>query len=121
MAIVICQVVRQKRCRVNITSRDDLIPTVLLAHELVKKGVPQQRIGIALIRVSTESEIQDANDYIAQSEHHCFKGYLPEKPAYRQAQNRRPEDDLPRLFVILWLYSSPLGCQRFSYAFPLGR
>jgi chromosome partitioning protein len=68
-------------------SRDDLIPTVLLAHELVKKGVPQQRIGIALVRVSTESEIQDAKDYIAQSGHHCLKGYLPEKPAYRQSQN----------------------------------
>lgn len=68
-------------------SRDDLIPTVLLAHELVKKGVPKARIGIALIRVSTESEIQDANDYIAQAGHHCLSGYLPEKPAYRQAQN----------------------------------
>ena len=68
-------------------SRDDLIPTVLLAHELVKKGVPPERIGIALVRVSTESEIQDANHYITQAGHYCFNGYLPEKPAYRQAQN----------------------------------
>lgn len=68
-------------------SSDDLNPTILLAHELVKKGIPRNTIQIALVRVSTESEIRDAQEYITLSGYNCLNGYLPEKPAYRQAQN----------------------------------
>jgi len=68
-------------------SRDDLMPTILLAHELVKKGIPKKQIHIALTRVSTKSEISDAQDFIEQSGHNYLDGYLPEKPSYRQAQN----------------------------------
>lgn len=68
-------------------SRDDLMPTILLAHELVKKGIARTKIHLALVRVSTESETQDAQDFITQSGHHVLSGFLPEKPAYRQAQN----------------------------------
>jgi len=68
-------------------SRDDLIPTVLLAHELSKKGVSPGSFAIALIRVATESEIRDAQEYIQISGYQLLKGYLPEKPSYRQAQN----------------------------------
>jgi hypothetical protein len=39
-------------------SLDDLEPSVLLAHELVKKGIPRNRIVFALCRVG-ESEIGD--------------------------------------------------------------
>jgi len=68
-------------------SRDDLMPTVLLAHELSKKGVPSNLFAIALVRVATESEIRDAQEYIRMSGYQLLKGYLPEKPSYRQAQN----------------------------------
>jgi len=68
-------------------SRDDLMPTILLAHELVKNNIPRDKIHIALTRVSTEAEIQDAKDFIEQSGHNTLDGYLPEKPSYRQAQN----------------------------------
>jgi len=68
-------------------SRDDLIPTVLLAHELTKKGVPRDLLAIALVRVTTKSEIRDAKEYIEMSGYHLLSGYLPEKPSYRQAQN----------------------------------
>jgi len=68
-------------------SRDDLIPTVLLAHELTKKGIPVKQFAIALVRVATESEIRDAQEYIKISGYHLLSGFLPEKPSYRQAQN----------------------------------
>jgi chromosome partitioning protein len=68
-------------------SRDDLIPTVLLAHELTKKGIPTKKFSIALVRVATESEIRDAQEYIQMSGYHLLGGFLPEKPSYRQAQN----------------------------------
>jgi len=68
-------------------SRDDLIPTVLLAHELSKKGISPKSFAIALVRVSTESEIRDAQEYIQMSGYQLLNGFLPEKPSYRQAQN----------------------------------
>lgn len=68
-------------------SRDDLMPTILLAHELVKNDIPRDKIHIALTRVSTEAEIKDATNFIEQSGHNVLAGYLPEKPSYRQAQN----------------------------------
>ena len=69
-------------------SRDDLMPTILLAHELVKNSIPRNKIHIALTRVSTEAEIKEAKDFIEQSGHNTLAGYLPEKPSYRQAQNQ---------------------------------
>lgn len=68
-------------------SRDDLMPTILLGHELVKKNIPRNKVHIALTRVSTEAEIKEATDFIEQSGHNVLNGYLPERPAYRQAQN----------------------------------
>ncbi len=68
-------------------SRDDLIPTVLLAHELKKKGVLSENFAFALMRVSTDSEIADAQEYINLSGYQLLDGYLPDKAGYRQAQN----------------------------------
>src|SRR5829696_7085799 len=49
-------------------SLDDLEPSVLLAHEMIKKGIPRSRIVFALCRVGdSESEIAEARDYIAQA------------------------------------------------------
>jgi chromosome partitioning protein len=68
-------------------SRDDLVPGLKLAYELEQKGVPRNKISLALVRVSTEAEIADAREYIGQSGFAVLDGCLYEKPAYRQAQN----------------------------------
>jgi len=68
-------------------STDDLLPAVKLAHELKKNGIPRENIALALTRVSTQSEIEDAREYIEQAGYTVVDGYLPEKASYRLAQN----------------------------------
>jgi chromosome partitioning protein len=68
-------------------SLDDLKPSVLLFHELVKKGIPKDRLVMVLNRVGTEAEFKDAYDYISQSGYQALDEFIFEKPAYRQAQN----------------------------------
>lgn len=69
-------------------SLDDLEPSVLLAHELVKKGVPRGKIAFALCRVGdSESEIQEARDYLEQAGYAVLAGEIPEKTAYRRASD----------------------------------
>jgi len=67
---------------------DDLEPSVLLAHELVKKSVPKSRITFALCRVGeSEKEIAEARQYIEEAAYRVLKGELPEKIAYRRASD----------------------------------
>jgi len=67
-------------------SLEDLEPAVLLAHELVEKGVSAKKITFALVRVGESSaEIEDARDYIKQAGYNVLKGELPEKTLYRKA------------------------------------
>lgn len=67
-------------------SLDDLEPSVLLAHELVKKAIPRDRIAFALCRVGdSEAEIQEARSYIQQAGYVVLPGELPERTAYRRA------------------------------------
>lgn len=67
-------------------SLDDLEPSVLLAHELVKKGISRLKIAFALCRVGeSESEIGEAREYIAQGGYSVLDGAIPEKIAYRRA------------------------------------
>ncbi len=68
-------------------SKDDLTPAIRLAHELQKNGIPTKNIALALTRVTTQAEIEDARDYIKGSGFQVLEGALLEKPAYRQAQN----------------------------------
>lgn len=69
-------------------SLDDLEPSVLLAHELVKKGVPRKKIAFALCRVGeSESEIAEAREYLGQAGYAVLSGTLPEKVAYRRASD----------------------------------
>jgi chromosome partitioning protein len=69
-------------------SLDDLEPSVLLAHEMIKKGIPRSRIVFALCRVGdSESEIAEARDYIAQAGYTVLPGTIPEKIAYRRASD----------------------------------
>jgi chromosome partitioning protein len=67
-------------------SLDDLEPSVLLAHELAKKGIPRQKLAFALCRVGdNEAEIQEARDYIEQAGYSTLRGEIPERTAYRRA------------------------------------
>ena len=68
-------------------SIDDLEPAILVFHELVKKGIPKDRLVFALNRVGTEAEYQDCTVYLSQTGYQTLDGCMYEKPAYRQAQN----------------------------------
>lgn len=69
-------------------SLDDLEPSVLLAHELRKRGTPAEKIIFALSRVGdSESEIGEARDYVQQAGYSLLPGSLPEKTAFRRASD----------------------------------
>jgi chromosome partitioning protein len=67
--------------------RDDLSPAVRVFHGLVKLGVPHARLIFALNHIGTESEAEQARAYIGDAGYATLPGYLPERPAYRIAQN----------------------------------
>ncbi|WP_049792543.1 ParA family protein [Polymorphum gilvum] len=67
---------------------DDLEPTILLAHELTKKGVPAGRIVIAFCRVGdSESELAEASTYVRQAGYRHLAKVLPEKTGFRRASD----------------------------------
>ena len=69
-------------------SLDDMQPSVLLGHELVKKGIPKAKIAFALCRVGeSELEIIEAENYIIEAGYHVLPGAIPEKIAYRRASD----------------------------------
>jgi chromosome partitioning protein len=69
-------------------SLDDLRPSVVLAHDLVKAGIAQEKIVFALCRVGeSEAEIADATGYLKETPYAILPGSLPEKTAYRRASD----------------------------------
>jgi chromosome partitioning protein len=67
-------------------SLDDMEPTVLLAHELVKKNVPKAKIAFVLCRVGDSPlEILEARTYVSDAGYKVLSGSIPEKIAYRRA------------------------------------
>ena len=68
-------------------SRDDLVPAIKLANELVAGNVPVTNLAFALCRVTTEAETKDARDALEGAGYKVLAGALYEKAAYRQAQN----------------------------------
>ncbi|MGH6679340.1 MAG: AAA family ATPase [Bradyrhizobium sp.] len=68
-------------------ARDDLIPAVRVFHGLIKQGVRSNRLIFALNHIGTESEADAARAYIEEAGYQALPGYLPERPAYRLAQN----------------------------------
>lgn len=68
-------------------SRDDLMPALKLARDLVAKGIDRKKIAFALCRVTTDSETRDAREAITDAGYYVLDGALQEKPAYRMAQN----------------------------------
>lgn len=69
-------------------SLDDLLPTIKLAHELKREGVPTEKIAIAFSRVGdSESEAQEAARYVEESGYYLLPGAIPERTAYRRAND----------------------------------
>jgi chromosome partitioning protein len=69
-------------------SVDDLEPTVRLAHELVKNNIPKKDIIMVFCRAGESiSEIKDAQDYIEQVGYKVVEHVLPDRVAYRRAQD----------------------------------
>jgi chromosome partitioning protein len=70
-------------------SLDDLEPTVILANNLTgKHGVPVERIAIALSKVGdSRAELEDARQYLAGTPYHVLDSQIPEKTAFRRAQD----------------------------------
>ena len=69
-------------------SQDDLKPSVLLAHALVDKGIPANKLAFALCRVGGRpNEILEARDYIQAAGYLPLAGELPEKTAFRRASD----------------------------------
>ncbi|MGD0108286.1 MAG: AAA family ATPase [Rhodopila sp.] len=66
---------------------DDLRPAVRVFHGLVKAGVAKNKLVFALNHIGTEPEAEAARAYIQEAGYTVLPGYLPERPAYRQAQN----------------------------------
>ena len=68
-------------------SLDDLHPAVLTFHELQRSGVPASRLVFVLSKIGTDAEEAEARAYLRQAGFDALKGFIPERPAYRQAQN----------------------------------
>jgi chromosome partitioning protein len=69
-------------------SVDDLEPSVLLAHELVKAKIQQNRIAFALCRVGdSDAELDEARRYIRNAGYHVLDAMLPEKTGFRRASD----------------------------------
>jgi chromosome partitioning protein len=69
-------------------SVDDLRPAVLVFNELIAAGVPKSRLVIALCRTTGEREEGMARAYFKAAGYTVLPGALPEKLAYKEAQNR---------------------------------
>jgi chromosome partitioning protein len=69
-------------------SVDDLRPAVLLFNELVARGVPKERLAIALCRVTGAREEEVARAYLAAAGYDVLPGSIPEKLGYKEAHNR---------------------------------
>src|SRR5712691_2623622 len=67
-------------------SLEDLKPQVLLAHELIRKGISKQKLVFALCRVGDSDALhQSARNYIQQAGYRVITGSLPEKLGYLKA------------------------------------
>ena len=69
-------------------SIDDLRPAVLLFHELIQAGIPRERLVVALCRILSDTEEEMARRYIDMAGYDVLPGCIPERTAYREAQNR---------------------------------
>ncbi|WP_409562734.1 AAA family ATPase [Hyphomicrobium sp. MC8b] len=67
---------------------DDLYPTVLLAHDLRKEGIPMSKVAIALWKISDSGpEQRAARVYLERSGYNVLKGDVPFRTAYGKASD----------------------------------
>jgi chromosome partitioning protein len=69
-------------------SFDDLRPAVLTFHELVRAGVAKQRLVMAISRILSDAEEAQTRRAIEEAGYQALDGAIPERMAYRDAQNR---------------------------------
>jgi chromosome partitioning protein len=69
------------------SSVDDLRPAVREFHALINEGIPKEKLAFALNRIGTTAEEGEARTYIRKAGYGALDGCLPERPAYRKAQN----------------------------------
>jgi chromosome partitioning protein len=68
-------------------SLDDLRPAVFFFHDLVRAGIPREKLVLALSRTSSAAEEDDARKYLAKAGYEVLAGSIPERGGYRSAQN----------------------------------
>lgn len=67
---------------------DDLEPTVDLANDLAQRGIEPQRILFALHPAGdSDSELEAAREYLAQTPYATLDGYIPQKTIYSMAHD----------------------------------
>lgn len=65
---------------------DDLEPAVLLAHDLMKDGVPLSKISFALMRVTdSDAEVKAAREYLSATPYKVLEGEVPFKTGFSKA------------------------------------
>ena len=69
-------------------SLDDLRPAILTFHELVKAAIPRERLVMAICRVLSHGEETRTRQAIEQAGYEALAGAIPERIAYREAQDR---------------------------------
>jgi len=69
-------------------SLDDLRPAILTFHELVKAGIHRERLAMAICRVLSAGEETRTRQAIQQAGYEALAGAIPERIAYREAQDR---------------------------------
>ena len=60
---------------------------MLTFRELVREGVSKSKLAFALCKIGTDAEDAEARAYILDAGFDALPGSIPERPAYRQAQN----------------------------------
>jgi chromosome partitioning protein len=69
-------------------SLDDLRPAIVTFHELVNAGIPRQRLCMAVCRVLSDGEEARTRQAIEHAGYEVLAGAIPERIAYREAQDR---------------------------------
>ena len=70
-------------------TKDDLRPAVQLAHNLVDEGIASERIAFALVKTTnSQVEIEEAQNYLGQTEYKMLDGFLPVSTAYGVAHDK---------------------------------
>ncbi|WP_040485863.1 ParA family protein [Lutibaculum baratangense] len=69
-------------------SLDDLRPGVVLAHELVRKGIPSDKLVFVLARIGESANaIEDARRFVVQAGYDVAQHELPDRIGYQRAMN----------------------------------